>query len=52
MKRTIYATNEDIQGKHFPIERERGEKTKFRTTEEESAHVVELKGIVGCFLRI
>lgn len=53
MKRSIYAANEDIQDKHFPIEKEREEKkTKFRATEEESAHVVELKGIAGRFLRI
>lgn len=36
----------------FLLKKKEGEKTKFRTTEEESAHVVELKGIVGRFLRI
>lgn len=33
MKRTIYAANEDIQGKHFPIEKERGKENKISYNE-------------------
>lgn len=43
----IYKTNIFLLKK-----KERKRKTKFRATEEESAHVVELKGIAGRFLRI
>lgn len=33
MKRTIYAANEDIQDKHFPIEKERGKENKISYNE-------------------
>lgn len=42
----IYRTN------IFLLKKKEGKKTKFRTTKEESAHVVELNGIAGRFLRI